>query len=298
MTVRRQDSRLTPIRVEADRVTLPALKVQYMNEAEDIRFLAPHREKLDMRPLPNVCATAAVFALFTGSIQAQVIISEIVDGTLTGGQPKFVELTNCGADPVDLSAYSIGNFNNGGSELGGGASAALAGELVAGASLVIAYEAPPADGAESAFEAAFGDPPGMFIGPFINGDDVLVLFEGLATGDGSDATMVDVYGNIGVDGSDTSWEYTDSYVVRRPGSVPSSTFDETEWMIAGANALEGADDVEELQNLLDRTTPGAHVCEGGVAPTVPAASTWALGALALMLVFAGMRLCRTKPEVG
>ena len=30
-----------------------------------------------------------------------LIISEVVDGTLPGGQPKWVELTNCGAEPAD-----------------------------------------------------------------------------------------------------------------------------------------------------------------------------------------------------
>ena len=61
-----------------------------------------------------------------------LIISEVVDGTLPSGLPKFVELTNTGTSAIDLSQYSIGNFSNGGTTLGGGAATVLAGTLAPG----------------------------------------------------------------------------------------------------------------------------------------------------------------------
>ena len=49
------------------------------------------------------------------SAHAQVIISEVVDGPLTGGVPKFVEITNVGAISVTFGAAdTLANYNNGG----------------------------------------------------------------------------------------------------------------------------------------------------------------------------------------
>ena len=52
-------------------------------------------------------------AALAGPPDDQIIISEAVDATLPGGLPKYVELTNCGSPTVELSLYSLGNFNNG-----------------------------------------------------------------------------------------------------------------------------------------------------------------------------------------
>ena len=47
-----------------------------------------------------------------GGTTPQLIISEVVDATLPGGLPKFVELTNTGSTTLDLSGFSIGNYSN------------------------------------------------------------------------------------------------------------------------------------------------------------------------------------------
>ena len=85
------------------------------------------------------------FALLAmaGTVHADLIISEVVDATLPGGRPKFVELTNTGAATIDLTQYSFGNFSNGGTSLGGGSASVLTGLLPAGESYVIAYEEVP-----------------------------------------------------------------------------------------------------------------------------------------------------------
>jgi len=203
------------------------------------------------------------------SAQDQVIISEVVDATLPGGLPKWVELTNCGSTDVDLSGYSIGNFNNGGTNLGGGASTVLSSVLSPGDSYVISYENGDSPGVGIFFDVYGFDPDNFDLGAFENGDDVLALFQGAATGDGSDATLHDVYGVIGVDGTGEVWEYTDGYSFRNPGAAPTAVFDPTQWTFGGANSLETGDDTEELQLILDNTTPGTHDCGGvGEVPAV------------------------------
>ena len=83
----------------------------------------------------HLCALSTLAALAsTTPASADLIITEVVDGTLSGGQPKWVEITNTGSADVDLSLYSIGNMNNGGLTLGGGSADVLGGTLAAGTS--------------------------------------------------------------------------------------------------------------------------------------------------------------------
>ena len=87
--------------------------------------------------------SAAALLALSGFSSADVLITEVVDGTLPGGLPKWAEITNTGSSDADLSAYSIGNINNGGTNLGGGAALVLTGTLAAGQSIVGSYEADP-----------------------------------------------------------------------------------------------------------------------------------------------------------
>jgi hypothetical protein len=217
---------------------------------------------------------AALIALagLSAAAQADLIISEVVDADLPGGLPKFVELTNTGAAAIDLSAYSIGNFSNGGTTLGGGASTALSGMLAAGDSYVISYEASDSPGVGVFFTTYGFDPDNFDQGAFTNGDDVLALFLGVGTGDGTDATLVDLYGVIGVDGTGQVWEYTDSYAYRNFNVVSaSSTFDPAQWTIAGAGALDGVD----AAGTAAATSPGTH----SFVPAPGAAALLAFGGL-------------------
>ena len=204
-------------------------------------------------------ATAAVGLLFADtSALADLIISEVVDATLPGGLPKFVELTNTGNSTLDLSNYSIGNFNNGSTDLAA-ASTVLSGMLVTGDSHVISYENGDSPGIGTFFDVYGIDPDNFDLGAFFNGNDVLALFLGPATGDGSDATLVDVYGVIGVDGEEEEWVHIDSYAFRIPNVMAaSSIFDATEWTIPGPNSLETGDDEEERALIVAKTTPGTH----------------------------------------
>lgn len=212
---------------------------------------------MKMRILSYLCASA----LLASTANANLIISEVVDAPLPGGLPKFVEITNTGSGPVDLSGFSLGNVSNASTTMGFDA-LVLSGVLAGGDSHVVSYESGDTPGSSTFFSTYGFDADDLTPGSFINGDDRLVLFSGaaLAGDDGTNGNIVDIYGVFGVDGTGEVWEYTDSYAFRNPDvtSGNGGTFDPSEWFFAGANGLEGADDTEELANILAETTPGTH----------------------------------------
>ncbi len=171
-----------------------------------------------------------------------VLITEVVDADEPGGLPKFVELTNTAASTVDLSGYALAYFTNGSTTIGG--TFALTGMLSAGDSYVVSFENSDAPGV-GVFLSIYGfDPDNFSFGAQINGDDTIALYladgggtNGAPTGTGADATLVDLYGVIGQDGTGQVWDYIDSYAFRC-GDTPSTTFNPADWFIAGASALD------------------------------------------------------------
>jgi hypothetical protein len=191
-----------------------------------------------------------------------LLITEVVDGTLSGGQPTFVELSNSGDGSIDLSDFSLGVYNNGSTSLAGAASTVLSGTLAPGASYVVAMDPTDAPGA-STFATVYGsDADNLELPKLINGNDTIVLFaadgggaSGEATGTGSDATIVDVYGSVGTDGLGQEWDYTDGFAERKPGVVdPRTSFSGAEWTFSGVDALEGM----SAQEIAGATSPGDH----------------------------------------
>ena len=155
---------------------------------------------------------------------SDLIISGVVDGPLTGGLPKAIELTVLN-DIQDLSVYSIGVANNGGGTTDGG-EFPLSGTANAGDKIYINSEN------SDAFLEFFGFAP-TFVSGFaaVNGDDAVELFQ--------DGEVVDVFGDPDVDGSGQAWEYTDGWAYRKNNSEPNPSFDDTEWTFSGPNALDG-----------------------------------------------------------
>ena len=78
-----------------------------------------------------------------------------------------------------------------------------------------------------AFEAEYGSPADLYdITISGNGNDVYSLGEG--------TTLVDIYGEVGVDGVGTAWEYTDSIATRYfRVTAGTPTWDVSEWTIDG-----------------------------------------------------------------
>lgn len=66
----------------------------------------------------------------------------------------------------------------------------------------------------------------------INGDDAIELFE--------NGVVIDVFGDINVDGSGEPWEYQDGWAYRKDGTGPDgSTFDIGNWNFSGVDGLDG-----------------------------------------------------------
>ncbi len=158
-----------------------------------------------------------------------LVISGVFDGPLSGGVPKGVELY-VAQDIADLSVYGLGSANNGngsnGVEFTFPAEAATAGSY-----LYIASEA-------TGFTTFFGVAPNYTSGAMaINGDDAIELFQ--------DGSVIDVFGEITVDGSGQPWEYADGWAYRTANTGPDgSTFVLENWTFSGPNALdnEGTND--------------------------------------------------------
>lgn len=155
--------------------------------------------------------------------QAQdLLITGVVDATLTGGTPKAVELYIVN-DIADLSTYAIGSANNGdGTD---GEEFFLSGSATAGDFIYIASEQPN-------FNAFFGFDPTFTDGAAnVNGDDAIELF--------NNGVVIDVFGDINTDGSGEDWEYQDGWAYRNSGTTADgSTFIIDNWSFSSPNALD------------------------------------------------------------
>jgi len=175
-------------------------------------------------------------ALYTASLAAlclqpayanDLLITGVVDATLTGGTPKAVEIYVVN-DIDDLSVCGIGSANNGGGS-DGKEYTFPAGSVTAGSYLYAATET-------DNFTAYFGFAPNYTDGALgINGDDAVELF--------CNDTVVDTFGDINVDGSGESWEYLDGWAYRKSDTGPDGTsFNVANWTFSGVDALDGAAD--------------------------------------------------------
>lgn len=171
---------------------------------------------------------AAMLMTFQSAVaQSDLLISGVVDGDLPGGKPKAIEIYVIN-DIADLSVYGIGSANNGGGTDGVEfifpADAATAGDFI--------YLRSADGGDDVLFSDYFGFAANYESGAAaINGDDAVELF--------LNDVLVDVFGDINVNGDDQSWDYTDGWAYRQNGTGPSDTFTESEWPIEGAGLLDG-----------------------------------------------------------
>ncbi|WP_136684091.1 ExeM/NucH family extracellular endonuclease [Falsirhodobacter xinxiangensis] len=153
---------------------------------------------------------------------SNLIITGIIDGPLSGGLPKAIELYVLN-DIADLSEYSIGAANNGGGS--DGPEFALSGSAAKGSHIYVSTEA-------AGFNTYFGFDPDFTSGVLsVNGDDAVELFQGEA--------LVDSFGQPDVDGTGTAWDYLDGWAARKPGSLPTPSFDAAQWSFSGINATDG-----------------------------------------------------------
>lgn len=213
-----------------------------------------------MRTLAVVSVVAAPLALAEGlgddrraaSGPSRLIISEVVDGTLAGGNPKFVEITNTGDRPFTFRGGGVIIQANRSTDLD--IDVDLSGVRIgAGESFVI--QSAKNDG-QLHYEQTYDDPADMYADAFFgNGNDRYLLT------DADDASSVlDIFGENGVDGEGSSWEYTDSHAhrVERVAEGSGATFEPGEWEVAEPGSLAGVNDAAERELIRAATTPGRH----------------------------------------
>jgi uncharacterized protein len=160
-----------------------------------------------------------------GQVKAELVLTGLIDGPLTGGTPKAVEFYAT-ADIADLSMYNLELVSNAGSPAGIAAGVNLAGSLLAGQYFYMASEAPN-------FTAVFGFAPNMTSGEVNhNGDDDFVLYK--------NGVVHDVWSDSpGLDNTGTATDVLDSWAYRKDNTGPSATFNVADWTIAPINALDG-----------------------------------------------------------
>jgi len=158
------------------------------------------------------------------AIAQDLVITGVVDGPLSGGIPKAIELCAV-ADIPDLSIYGVGSANNGGGS-DGEEFTFPAGPVSAGTYVYVASE-------DIGFSSFFGFAPTFTSGAAaINGDDAIELF--------TSGSVTDVFGDINVDGTGQPWDHVDGWAYRNDATGPDgSTFVLANWSFSGPNALDG-----------------------------------------------------------
>lgn len=211
--------------------------------------------------------SVAALAAFASTANAGLIISEVVDATLAGGNPKFVEITNTSGADFTFTSGGIIVQSNASADLD--IDVDLTGiTIFAGQSFVI--QSSGNDGI-AVFESTYGFAADLYTPAFFsNGDDRYIL--------NVDGSIADIHGLIDTDGTGSGWEYLDGFAFRNPDVLTGNggAFDISEWFHSGVDALEGADDAEKLALILANTTPGTH----NFIPTPGSAALLGLAGLA------------------
>lgn len=181
-----------------------------------------------------------------------LIISGVADATLTGGLPKCIEFY-ANEDIADLSIYGFGSANNGGGTDGQEYTFPTM-ALSAGSFYRVATDSANF----MTFYGIFPNDVASFAAN-VNGDDAIELFK--------NGNVIDVLGDINVDGNGTPWEYLDGWAYRNSNSnTNGGVWNVSDWSFSGANALDGAS---------DNATSGSPFPIGTYSYTAPTSTiTW------------------------
>jgi predicted extracellular nuclease len=198
-----------------------------------------------------ILVLTALLGLANSAVAQDLVLTGAIDGPLTGGLPKAVEIFVLN-NVADLSVCGVGSANNGGGSDGQEFTFPADG-AVAGDYIYVASEA-------TGFNDFFGFAPDYTNSTAlsINGDDAVELF--------CNGVVIDVFGDINVDGTGQPWEHLDGWAYRVGNTGPDgSTFVLANWSFSGPTALDG-----ETSNAT-AATPfplGTYITGGEVAPQV------------------------------
>ncbi|MDA7763008.1 hypothetical protein N8927_07430, partial [Crocinitomicaceae bacterium] len=166
----------------------------------------------------------APYSYSSGGSSSSLIISGVLDGPLSGGTPKAIEFYAISAIS-DLSEYGFGSANNGGGS-DGQEFTFPAISIPAGTYITVSSETDQFTafiGTNTTFTSSAAS---------INGDDAIELFQA--------GSIIDVFGDINIDGSGQAWDYTDGWAYRIDNSQTNGgTWDISQWDFSGSNALDG-----------------------------------------------------------
>lgn len=165
-------------------------------------------------------------AFAAGTANASIIITGIVDGDLSGGNPKAIELYIDGTE--DLSNYSLERSSNGNP---------FASVLALSGSYTdeFVYIVGTGNNGEAAFDSVFGN-----AGDFANR-----ILSSQANGNGDEGFRILDAALAVVDQvwtEDTTDVYADSYLYRIDGTGPDGGWVPGNWTMPGNAALDGLDE--------------------------------------------------------
>ena len=172
----------------------------------------------------NKILTLFVFFIFNYVGFSQLIITEIADPNGSGNHnARYIELYNSSGSAIDLSGYKIILYANA-NYPDVADSHTLSGTLNPGEFFILAKQ-------QAKFLSTYGFEADMYDSgtPDSNGDDQYVLAE-------TDGTVVDVFGILGTDGTNTTSEFEDGRVERISSvTTPQSTYNVNNFTVDGDN---------------------------------------------------------------
>lgn len=174
--------------------------------------------------MKKIYTIIALISFIAGN--SQVVITGLMDGDLSGGNPKVLELYVNGT--VDLSDYKLFRSSNGGAWDDKGALSGIFTDR-------FVYLSNTANNGQTAFESVFGT-AGVFADVIYTSDVNGNGDEGFQIVKISDSSVVDQVWTM-----DTSDAYKDSYMKRKNDTGPDGDWVIANWTLAGNGALDGTD---------------------------------------------------------
>lgn len=172
--------------------------------------------------------TIAVEGNAYGPPTNSLVITGIIDGPLSGGTPKAIELYVLD-DIQDLSLYGVSSITNGAGSSAGTIEYSFPADAVTAGTYI--YLSSATD--DTNFQAFFGFASTYQHGVLgVNGDDSIELYE--------NGQIIDTFGDVNTDGTGQAWDYLDGWAYRNSATGPEgTTFTPSNWTYSGANALDG-----------------------------------------------------------